>query len=60
VIPVVLASSFHWSDDREVFWICAAGFAVVGVAIFFVDATERLPDPGAAPLRSEPTMPTTV
>jgi MFS family permease len=49
LIPLVLASSFHWSDRREIFWICAGGFAVVGVAIFFVDSTQRLGDPDATP-----------
>jgi Na+/melibiose symporter-like transporter len=48
LIPLVLASSFHWADSREVFWICAGGFAVLCVSACFVDGTQRLPDPDAA------------
>ena len=41
-IPLLLASSFHHADWREVFWLCAAGFAVLGVAMCFVDSTRTL------------------
>jgi MFS family permease len=49
LIPVVLASSFHWKDSRELFWICSGGFLLLGVCACFVDSTQRLPDPDAAP-----------
>jgi sugar phosphate permease len=48
LIPMVLASSFHWADRREIFWICASGFVVLCISAFFVDSTQRLPDPDAA------------
>jgi len=51
LIPMVLASSFHWSDRREVFWICAGGFVIVGASIFFVDSTQRLGDPRPTEMR---------
>ena len=41
-IPRVLASSIHRADWSEVFWICAAGFLVLAIAILFVDSTEEL------------------
>jgi len=45
LIPFVLASSFHWADRREVFWICSCGFALICVSILFVDSTKPLHDP---------------
>jgi sugar phosphate permease len=44
VIPMLLASSLHWSDWREVFWLCAGGFVVLGVSLLFVDSTQPLMD----------------
>nr|MDQ3624755.1 MFS transporter [Verrucomicrobiota bacterium] len=32
LIPMVLATSFHRSDWSEIFWMCAGGFALQGVA----------------------------
>ena len=42
LIPLALASAFHWSDWREVFWLCAGGFALLGVCVLFVDGTRPL------------------
>ena len=42
LIPLVLASSLHVADWREVFWLCSGGFAVLAVAILFVDSTRPL------------------
>lgn len=42
LIPFVLATSLHWQDWREIFWICAAGFVLLGAAQLFVDSTESL------------------
>jgi MFS family permease len=41
-IPLVLASSFHYADWREVFWLCAGGFVVLGVTLSLVDSTKTL------------------
>lgn len=43
-IPHALASSMHRADWREVFWMCAAGFLLLAIAILFVDSTRPLPD----------------
>jgi len=45
LIPVVLASSFHWPDQREVFWICSCGFALICGSALFIDSTKPLHDP---------------
>lgn len=42
VIPLILASAIHFSDWREVFLICAAGFVLLGTCSLFVDATKPL------------------
>jgi len=54
LIPVVLTASFHRPDWREVFWICAAGFAMMGICVMFVDSTRPLIASDARPL--EPTQ----
>ncbi len=47
VIPTILLSSLHFADWREVFWLCAAGFAVVIAASMAINATKPL---SASPL----------
>ena len=42
VIPILLASSLHHADWREVFLLCAGGFAVLGVSMLFVDGTRGI------------------
>jgi MFS family permease len=44
LIPMVIASTFHRSDWSEVFWICAAGFIVLGVSSLFIDSTRSIAD----------------
>jgi sugar phosphate permease len=44
VIPIILASTFHFADWREVFWMCAAGFVLLGGAALFIDSTRPLAD----------------
>lgn len=44
LIPLVIGSSLHRPDWREVFWLCAAGFVVLGVASLFIDSTRPLSD----------------
>jgi len=44
MIPLILASAFHWADWREVFWVCAAGFILLGVSSLFIDSTKTLGD----------------
>jgi hypothetical protein len=40
----MLATQFHRADWREVFWLCSAGFAVLGVCAVYVDGTRPLAD----------------
>ncbi|MEQ1851139.1 MAG: MFS transporter, partial [Chthoniobacteraceae bacterium] len=49
LIPILLVSPVHRADWSEVFWLCAGGFAVLGVAILFVDSTRGLGDEAASP-----------
>ena len=42
IIPTILATTFHFNDWREVFWLCAAGYAVSIGAAFFIDSTKQL------------------
>jgi MFS family permease len=44
LIPMMIASTFHRSDWREVFWMCAAGFLVLGLSSLFIDSTRTLAD----------------
>jgi hypothetical protein len=46
LIPMIIGSSFHRADWREVFWMCAAGFVVLGVSSLFIDSTRTLADTG--------------
>jgi sugar phosphate permease len=47
VIPMILASAFHFPDWREVFWMCAAGFVLLGASSLFIDSTRPLADASA-------------
>ena len=42
LIPLVIASAIHFSDWREIFWLCAAGFLVLGLSSLLVDSTQPL------------------
>ncbi len=42
LIPFVLATSIHFTDWREIFWICAGGFVLLGSAAMMVDSTKTL------------------
>ncbi|MCS7023832.1 MAG: MFS transporter [Bryobacteraceae bacterium] len=42
IIPMVLASPLHYADWREVFWLCAGGFALLGLCALLVDATRSI------------------
>lgn len=45
VIPLLLASSLHRTDWTEVFWMCAAGFVLLGTCALFIDSTRTLSGP---------------
>lgn len=51
LIPLALAHSLHRADWSEVFWMCAAGFALLALSAPFVDATRPL---GAHPAPRSP------
>jgi nitrate/nitrite transporter NarK len=42
VIPMILPSAIHFSDWRKIFWLCAGGFVLLGVAVLMVDSTRPL------------------
>ena len=44
VIPFVLATQYHFSDWREIFWLTAGGFVLLGAAPMLVDSTRTLTD----------------
>jgi MFS family permease len=44
LIPLAIGSSLHRQDWREVFWMCAAGFVVLGASSLFIDSTRPLAD----------------
>ncbi len=46
LIPMIIGSSLHRADWREVFWMCAAGFIVLAVSSLFIDSTRTLADTG--------------
>jgi Na+/melibiose symporter-like transporter len=48
LIPMMLVASFHYPDWREVFWMCAGGYVLLAVCIFFVDSTRPLVKESAA------------
>ena len=47
LIPLVIGSSLHRSDWREVFWMCAAGFIVLGLHRFSSTAPALSQTPAA-------------
>ncbi len=44
LIPFILGTSIHFADWREIFWLCAAAFVLLGTATMFVDSTKPLTD----------------
>src|SRR5436305_14861924 len=42
VIPFVLGTRLHFPDWREIFWLCASGFVLMGAALLLVDSTRSL------------------
>ncbi|MCZ2146229.1 MAG: MFS transporter [Bryobacterales bacterium] len=42
VIPFMLSTQLHFADWREIFWMCAGAFVLLGLAILMVDSTRRL------------------
>jgi MFS family permease len=44
VIPFILGTRLHYADWREIFWLCACAFVLLGVALLFVDSTRSLRD----------------
>jgi ACS family glucarate transporter-like MFS transporter len=42
LIPTVRASHYRFADWREIFWLCAGGFVLLGVCICFVDGEQKL------------------
>lgn len=42
VIPFILGTRLHFADWREIFWMCAGAFVLLGLAILMVDSTRRL------------------
>jgi MFS family permease len=42
VIPFILSTQLHFTDWREIFWMCAGAFVLLGFAILMVDSTRRL------------------
>src|SRR5262249_4427257 len=47
LIPFILATRLHYSDWREIFWLCAFAFVLLGVALLFVDSTRSLQEADA-------------
>lgn len=45
VIPLVIGSALHFRDWREIFWLCAGGFVLLGLASMLVDSTKPLQEP---------------
>ncbi len=44
LIPFVLGTSLHFADWREIFWICAGGFVLLGTSALLVDSAKPLKD----------------
>ncbi|MBY0508274.1 MAG: MFS transporter [Bryobacteraceae bacterium] len=42
LIPFVLGTSLHFADWREIFWICAGGFVLLGSMSMLVDSRKPL------------------
>jgi hypothetical protein len=37
-------AALHYADWREVFWLCAGGFVLLGLSVLLVDSTKPLAD----------------
>ena len=44
LIPFILGTSLHYRDWREIFWMCAGGFVLLGTAAMLVDSAKPLTD----------------
>jgi MFS family permease len=44
VIPFILGTRLHYADWREIFWLCAGGFVLLGGSMLLVDSTRSLGD----------------
>jgi sugar phosphate permease len=42
IIPFMLTTQVHYSNWREIFWMCAGGFLLLGVCSLFLDSNRRL------------------
>lgn len=43
VIPLILSTqALHFADWREIFWLCAGGFVLLGLSVLLVDSTKPL------------------
>ena len=42
LIPFILGTSIHYADWREIFWICAGGFVLLGTSAMMVDSRKPL------------------
>ncbi|WP_051670693.1 MFS transporter [Bryobacter aggregatus] len=47
LIPFVIGTSLHFADWREIFWLCAFGFVVLGLTSLGIDVTKKLQTSGA-------------
>lgn len=48
LIPFILGTSLHYRDWREIFWMCAGGFVLLGTAAMLVDSAKPLTDSSKA------------
>jgi sugar phosphate permease len=48
IIPFILGTALHYTDWREIFWMCAGGFVLLGASAMLVDSTKPLTDRPAA------------
>ena len=48
LIPFILGTSLHYGDWREIFWMCAGGFVLLGTAAMLVDSAKPLTDSSKA------------
>jgi nitrate/nitrite transporter NarK len=49
IIPFMLTTKAHFGDWREVFWMCAGGFVLLGLCSLFLDSNRRLVEESNAP-----------
>lgn len=42
LIPLMIGSTLHFGDWREIFWMCAAGFLFLATSSLFIDSTRTL------------------